>query len=155
MAIYTEYQYQQQSLLHSRRQTYPSKTDDPTNPRLWRCHLQNCFQHSTQQTGCSLSQCHPFCHQSPHILPTTAACMLSLAGPHYISVTKPTDSRSSMSLLGKAPPYLSSLVTITAPTRSTCSSRYDSLVIPKANTYFGRLSFQFSAINDRNNCKNR
>ena len=28
------------------------------------------------------------------------------------------------SLLGKAPPYLSSLVTIAAPTRSTCSSRY-------------------------------
>jgi hypothetical protein len=41
------------------------------------------------------------------------------------------------SLLGKAPPYLSSLVTITAPTRSTRSSRYISLVIPKANTYFG------------------
>ncbi|CDQ65626.1 unnamed protein product [Oncorhynchus mykiss] len=38
------------------------------------------------------------------------------------------------SLLGKAPPYLSSLVTITTPTRSTRSSRYISLVIPKANT---------------------
>ena len=23
------------------------------------------LQHSTQQTGCSLSQCHPFCHESP------------------------------------------------------------------------------------------
>jgi hypothetical protein len=30
------------------------------------------------------------------------------------------------------------------------SSRYISLVIPKANTYFGRLSFQFSAANDWN-----
>ena len=49
------------------------------------------------------------------------------------------------SLLGKAPPYLSSLVTIATPTRGTRSSRYISLVIPKANTTFGRLSFQFSA----------
>ena len=43
------------------------------------------------------------------------------------------------SLLGKAPPYLSSLVTIAAPTRSMCSSRYISLVTPKANASFGRL----------------
>jgi hypothetical protein len=54
------------------------------------------------------------------------------------------------SLLGKAPPYLSSLVAIAAPTRSTRSSRYISLVIPKANSFFGRLSFQFSAANDWN-----
>jgi hypothetical protein len=40
------------------------------------------------------------------------------------------------SLLGKALPYLSSLVTITTPTRSTHSSRYISLVIPKANSLF-------------------
>ncbi|CDQ76585.1 unnamed protein product [Oncorhynchus mykiss] len=50
------------------------------------------------------------------------------------------------SMLGKAPPYLNSLVTITAPTRST----YISLVTPKANSSFGRLSFQFSAANDWN-----
>jgi hypothetical protein len=31
-----------------------------------------------------------------------------------------------------------------------CSSRYILLVIPKANTYFGRLSFQFSAASDWN-----
>ncbi|KAK6303464.1 hypothetical protein J4Q44_G00259180 [Coregonus suidteri] len=54
------------------------------------------------------------------------------------------------SLLGKSPPYLSSLVTIAAPTRSLRSSRYISLVIPKANTSFGRHSFQFSAANDWN-----
>jgi hypothetical protein len=54
------------------------------------------------------------------------------------------------SLLGKAPPYLGSLVTITTPTRSTRSSWYISLVIPKANTSFGCLSFQFSAANDWN-----
>jgi hypothetical protein len=70
------------------------------------------------------------------------------------------------SLLGKALPYLSSLVTIAAPTRrtrtyislvtiaastrSTLSSRYISLVTPKANSPFGRLSFQFSAANDWN-----
>ena len=55
------------------------------------------------------------------------------------------------SLLGKAPPYLSSLVTIATPLhRSTRSSRYISPVVPKANTPFGLLSFQFSAANDCN-----
>jgi hypothetical protein len=44
------------------------------------------------------------------------------------------------SMLGKAPPYLSSRVTIAAPTCSTQSSRYISLVIPKANTSFGLCS---------------
>jgi hypothetical protein len=53
-------------------------------------------------------------------------------------------------MFGKAPPYLSSRVTIATPTRSTRSSRYISLVIPKANTSFGCLSFQFSAANDWN-----
>jgi hypothetical protein len=55
-----------------------------------------------------------------------------------------------MSLLGKAPPYLSSLVTKAAPTRSRRSSKYISLVTPKANSNFGSLSFQFSAANDWN-----
>jgi hypothetical protein len=54
------------------------------------------------------------------------------------------------SLLGKAPHYLSSLVTIAAPIHSTRSSRYISLVTPKANSSFGHLSFQFSAANDWN-----
>ena len=54
------------------------------------------------------------------------------------------------SLLGKTLPYLSSLVTIATLTRSTRSSRYISLGITKANTCFGRLSFQFSAANDWN-----
>ena len=54
------------------------------------------------------------------------------------------------SLLGKSPPYLSSLVTIATATRRTRSSRYISLVIPKANSSFGCLSFQFSAANDWN-----
>ena len=53
------------------------------------------------------------------------------------------------SMLGKALAYLSSLVTIVTPTPSTRTSRYISLVIPKA-TSFGRLSFQFSAANDWN-----
>ena len=57
------------------------------------------------------------------------------------------------SLLGKAPPYLSSLITIAAPTRSTRSSRYISLVTPKANYSFGHLSFQFSAAHDWNELK--
>ena len=54
------------------------------------------------------------------------------------------------SMLGKAPPYLSSLVMISTPTLSKCSSRYISLAIPKANMSFHRLSFQFSAANDWN-----
>uniref|UniRef100_A0A4W5R6Y2 Citron rho-interacting serine/threonine kinase n=1 Tax=Hucho hucho TaxID=62062 RepID=A0A4W5R6Y2_9TELE len=86
--------------------TYPCKTDYPTDPRLRRCHLQNSLQHSTQQTGCSLSQCHPFCHKNP------------LAPGHL------------KSLLGKAPPYLSTLVTITTPTRSN-AHRQISLVQSK------------------------
>jgi hypothetical protein len=53
-------------------------------------------------------------------------------------------------LRGIALPYLSSLVTIKTLTRSTRSNRHISLVIPKANTYFGHLSFQFSAANDWN-----
>jgi hypothetical protein len=51
-------------------------------------------------------------------------------------------------LLGKSPPYLSSLVSIATPTHCTRSSRFISLVIPKAITSFGHLSFQFSAAND-------
>jgi hypothetical protein len=41
------------------------------------------------------------------------------------------------SLLGEAPPYLSSLVTIATPTCRTRSSRYIALVNPKSNTSFG------------------
>ncbi|CDQ99526.1 unnamed protein product, partial [Oncorhynchus mykiss] len=54
------------------------------------------------------------------------------------------------SMLGKAPPYLSSLVTMATPNRNTRSSRCISLIIPKANASFGRLSFQFSAACDWN-----
>ncbi|CDQ90167.1 unnamed protein product [Oncorhynchus mykiss] len=59
------------------------------------------------------------------------------------------------SLLGNALPFVSSLVTITTPTRSTYSSRYMyiSLVTSKAKSSFGRLSFQFSASNDWNKLK--
>ena len=61
--------FHKQNLLHSCCQTYPRKTDYPTDPWLRRCHLQNSFEHSTQQTGCSLSQSHQFCHQSPKYYP--------------------------------------------------------------------------------------
>ena len=54
------------------------------------------------------------------------------------------------SLLGKAPPYLSSLVTIAAPTRSTCSSRYISLVTPKAKSCFGSRELEGKEANDWN-----
>ena len=50
--------------------------------------------------------------------------------------------------------FLSSLVTIAAPTRNTSSSRNISLVTPKANSSFGRISFQFSAANDWNELQN-
>ena len=43
-----------------------------------------------------------------HILPATATCMLSLAGPHWLQVIY-------KSLLGKAPPYLSSLQELPHP----------------------------------------
>ena len=59
------------------------------------------------------------------------------------------------SMLGKAPPYLSSLLTITTPTHSTRSSRYISLVNSKATTPFGRLSFEFSDASDWIALKNR
>ena len=63
--------------------------------------------------------------------------------PHWLQVIY-------KSLLGKALPYLSSLVTIAAPIRSTRSRSYISLVTHKANSSFGSLSFQFSAANDWN-----
>jgi hypothetical protein len=59
------------------------------------------------------------------------------------------------SMLGKALPYLSSPVMITTPTRCMRSSRYISLVIPKDNTSFGRLFFQFSAASDWNELKKK
>jgi len=54
------------------------------------------------------------------------------------------------SLLGIFPPYLSSLVTIAASTRSMRSNRYILLAVPKAYTSLGRHSFQFSAAYDWN-----
>ena len=67
-----------------------------------------------------------------------------------LHICRQTHWLQAKSLLGKALPYFSSLVTIAAPIRSMCSSRYISLVNPKANSSFGRLSFQFSAANDWN-----
>jgi len=50
----------------------------------------------------------------------------------------------------KSLPYLSSLVSIATSTRSMRTRRYISMATPKANTSFGRHSFQFSAANDWN-----
>jgi hypothetical protein len=86
----------------------------------------------------------------PHVLPTTETCILSLAGPHYIRRQTHWLQVIYKSLLGKALPYLGSLITIATPTRSTRSSWYVALHIPKANTSFGCLSVQFSAANDWN-----
>ena len=87
---------------------------------------------------------------------TTHHCDLyALVGWHSLHIRHQTHWLQVIykSLLGKALPYLSSLVTIATPTCSTHSSRYIALVIPKANTSFGRLSFPFSAANDWNELK--
>jgi hypothetical protein len=91
---------------------------------------------------------HPFCHQS--LIYHTHCDLYALVGWPSLHIRRQIHWLQVIytSLLGKAPPYLSSLDTIATPTRSTRSSRYISLVIPKANTSFGRLSFQFSAAND-------
>jgi hypothetical protein len=71
----------------------------------------------------SVYQCHRFCHQSPiYYPPLRPVCSRWLALTTYVA--KPTGSRSSTSLLGKSSPYVSSLVTIAAPTRSTLQQVY-------------------------------
>ncbi|CDQ61120.1 unnamed protein product [Oncorhynchus mykiss] len=90
-----------------------------------------------------------FVTKSPY---TTHHCDLyALVGWSSLHICRQTHRLQVIykSLLGKAPYYLSSLVTIATPTCNTRSSRCISLVIPKA-TYFGRLSLQFSAANDWN-----
>jgi hypothetical protein len=98
----------------------------------------------------SNSQCHLFCHQAPY---TIHHCDLyALDGWPSLHIRCQTHWLQIIfkSLLGKAPPYLSSLVTITTPTRSYHSSRYISLVTPKGNSSFDCLSLQLSAANDWN-----
>ena len=60
------------SFTHAVKHTLVKLTILP-DPSLRRYHLKNSPQRSTQQTGCSLSQCHPFYHQSPY---TTHHCNL-------------------------------------------------------------------------------
>ena len=91
----------------------------------------------------------------PHTLPTTATCTLFVGWSslhtrrqnHWLHVIYKY-------LLGKAPPYLSSLVTIAAPTRSTRSSRYISLVILKANTSLAAIPSSSLLPMTGMNCKN-
>ena len=105
---------------------------------------------SNTQTAFNLlsNQCHPFCHQSP--IPTHHCDLYALVGWPSLHIHRQTHWLHVIYKFLLAPPYLSSLVSIAAPTCSTCSSRYFSLVIPKASSSFGRLSFQFSAANDWN-----
>ena len=73
---------------------------------------------NTQQIGCSLSQSYPFCHQSPI---TTHHCDLyAVVGWPYLYICRQTHWLQVIyrSLLVNALPYLSSLVTIAASTRS-------------------------------------
>jgi hypothetical protein len=98
---------------------------------LWRTSVTNTEEHSTKVYHSAIH----FVTKAPY---TAHHCDLyALVGwSMLLFVAKPTGS--------------SSLITIATLTRSTRSSRYISLVIPKANTCFGRLSFQFSAANDWN-----
>jgi hypothetical protein len=106
----------------------------------------------------TLLRLHPICYHSAIRFVTkgsytTNHCDLyALVGWSSLHIRRQTHWLQVIykSLLGIAPPYLNSLVTIATPNPSTRSSRYISLVIPKANTSFGHLSFQFSAANDWN-----
>ena len=110
--------------------------------------FQNSLQHSTQQFGCSLSQCHPFCHQSPiYYPPLRPLCCRWLLLTTYLSP-------NPLALIGKALPYLGSLVTIAAPTRSTRSSRYISLVTPKPIPPLAAFPYSSLLPMTGTNCKN-
>jgi hypothetical protein len=92
-----QYKFNLISIHHSCCQTYPRKTAHPTDLRLWLCHLQEpptLYSTNWMQSFTVPSVLSP----KPHILPTTATCTLSLAGPRFILVAKPTGSRSSTSL---------------------------------------------------------
>ena len=114
-------------------------------------------QHSLQQVNKQITKLDVVYHSAIHFITkapyTTHHCNLhALIGWRSLHIRRQTHWLQVIykSLLGKAPPYLSSLVTVATPTRCTCSSRYISLVIPEANTYFARLSFQFFVGNDWN-----
>ena len=124
---------------------FNSNIDHPTDPRLsFTKQPPTLYSANWMQSITVPSILSP----KPHILPTTVTCMLSSAGPRYIFVAIPTGSRSSIRFCQVKP--LSSLVTIATPICITSSSRYTSPVTPKANSSFGRLSFQFTAANDWN-----
>jgi hypothetical protein len=60
--------FRKQSLLHSCGQTYPRKTDHPTDPWLQRCPFTKWMPSIPVPS---------FLSPKPHILPTTATCTLS------------------------------------------------------------------------------
>ena len=147
LSFQTHIKHLQQSLLHSFCQTYTCKTDYPTDPWLRRCHLQNSLQPPTHsKLDVVYHSAIRFVTKVPY---TTQHCDLYAFNGwpslhirlqiHWLQVIY-------KSLLGKAPPCLSSVVTIATPTHSIRSSRYISLVIP----ILLRLSFQFSSANDWN-----
>ena len=116
-------------------------------------HLQNSLQHSI------LSKLDAVYHSAIRFVtkaPYTHHCDLyALVGWPSLHIRRQIHWLQVIykALLGKAPPYLRSLFPITTPTRSIRSSRYISLAIPKTNTPFGRLFFQFSAANDWNDLR--
>ena len=107
-----------------------------------------------------LSKLDAVCHNAIHFVTkapyTTQLCDLyALVGWLLVHICCQTHCLQVIykSMLGKAPPYLSSLVTIT-PTRSI-RYRYISLVIPKANTSLAAFPYSSLLAMTGNNCKNR
>ena len=90
--------FRKKSILHSCCQTYPCKTDYPTNPWLWWCNLQNSLPTLYSANWMQSITVPSVWSPNPHIQPTTATCILLLAGPRNIFVAKPTGSRSPISL---------------------------------------------------------
>jgi hypothetical protein len=93
-----------------------------------------------------LSKLYAVYHSAIHFVTkapyTTHHCNLyALVGRPSLHIRRQTHWHQVIykSLQGKAPSYLSSQVTIAAPTRITRSSRYISLATPKANSSSGRL----------------
>ena len=144
----------QQSLLHSSCQTYPHKTDYPTDPRLRRSHLKKIASNNLlSKLDVVYHSAIRFVTKSPY---TTHHCDLyAFVGWPSLHIHCQTHWLQVIykSLLGKAPPYLSSLVTYAPPSRSTRSSRYISLVAPKPTSSLAAFPSSFLLPMTGTNCK--
>uniref|UniRef100_A0A8C7DY33 Reverse transcriptase domain-containing protein n=1 Tax=Oncorhynchus kisutch TaxID=8019 RepID=A0A8C7DY33_ONCKI len=84
----------QQIIIHSCCQTYPRKTDYPTDHGLWRCNSQNSLQHKLDAVY--------------HSAIRFVTSMYALVGWPSLHIRRQTQWLQviNKSLLGKAPPYL-------------------------------------------------